>query len=144
MTMKSSVGLQTHLMSVGSFKSAFDGGTIRIFGGAAPADANAAETGTLLCVISNNGTATGITFGTPTNGVLPKTSGEVWQGTNVASGTATHFRLVAPGDTGTLSTTQPRQQGTVGLLGADLNLSNVVLTSGAPQSIDHYTATVLP
>lgn len=144
MTMKSSVGLQTHIAGVGSFKDAFDGGTIRIFGGVAPADANAAETGTLLCVISNNGTATGITFGTAANGVIAKTSGEVWSGTNVATGTATHFRIVAPGDTGAASTTEPRQQGTVGLIGADLNLSSVLLTSGAPQSIDHYTATLLP
>ena len=112
MTVKSSTGLRNHLMDTGSFKSGMSGGSIRIFAGPAPADADAAETGTLLCVVTNNGTGTGLTFAAAaTAGVLPKASGEVWLGNNVASGTATHYRLVAPGDTGTASTTEARQQG---------------------------------
>lgn len=145
MTVKSSTGLRNHLMDTGSFKSGMSGGSIRIFAGPAPADADAAETGTLLCVVTNNGTGTGVTFAAAAaNGVLPKAPGEVWLGTNVASGTATHYRLVATGDTGTASTTEMRQQGTVGTIGADMNISSVVLTSGAPQSIDYATMTLLP
>ena len=145
MTVKSSTGLRSYLMDTGSFKDAMSGGSIRLFAGPAPVDADAAETGTLLCVITNNGTATGITFApSATAGVLPKASGETWLGTNLASGTVTHYRLVAPGDTGTASITEARQQGTVGLIGADMNISNVLLTSGAPQSIDYATMTLLP
>ena len=145
MTVKTSTGLRNHLMATGSFKRAMTGGSIRIFAGPAPADADAAETGTLLCVVTNNGTGTGLTFAAAaTAGVLPKASGEVWLGNNVASGTATHYRLVAPGDTGTASTIEARQQGTVGTIGADMNISSVTLTSGAPQSIDYATMTLLP
>jgi hypothetical protein len=55
---------------------------------------------------------------------------------NAASGTAGYFRFVAVGDTGVLSTTQARLQGTIATAGADLNLSSVNLTSGADQTID--------
>ena len=144
MTVKSSTGLKNGLLVTGSLKSLLDLGNIRIFSGTVPADADAAETGTLLCVISNAGTATGLTFETTASaGTVSKKSGETWSGTNVAGGTATHYRFVASGDSGAASTTDKRLQGTVGLVGADLNLSSVTLTSGAPQTIDYYAATLL-
>jgi len=143
MALKSSTGLKNAVLSTSSFKAALDGGKIRIFSGSAPADADAAETGTLLCEVSLNGTATGLTFAAAASGTISKTGSEVWSGTNVAAGTATHYRFVATGDTGALSTTQARLQGTVGLIGADLNISNVNLTSGAPQTVDYFTATLL-
>ena len=144
MPLVSSTGLKNQVLAVSSLSAALAGGKIRIFGGVAPADADAAETGTLLCVISVNGTATGLTFeAAPVNGAISKNTAEKWSGTNVASGTATYYRFVAPGDTGAASTTQVRLQGTVGLVGANLNLSNVNLVSGAPQSIDAYSATLL-
>lgn len=144
MTLKSSTGLKNGLLVTGSLKSLLDLGKIRIFSGAIPADADAAETGTLLCVISNAGTATGVTFETTaTAGAVTKNSSETWSGTNVAGGTATYFRFVANGDGGGVSTTDKRLQGTVGLAGADMNLSSTTLTSGAPQTIDYFSATVL-
>lgn len=144
MTIKSSTGLKNKVLTTNSLSSALAGGTIRIFGGAAPVDADAAETGTLLCVISVNGSSTGLAFeATAVNGALSKNTTEVWSGVNVAAGTATYYRFVAPGDTGAASVTQARLQGTVGLVGADLNLSNVNLASGAPQTIDSYAATML-
>ncbi len=144
MAVKSSTGLKNSILVSGSLKSMLDGGKIRIFSGAAPADADAAETGTLLCVISNGGTATGLTFeATAAGGTVAKKSGEAWSGTNVAGGTASYYRFVAAGDTGAASTTEKRLQGTVGLVGADMNLSSITLTSGAPQTIDTYFATVL-
>ena len=77
--------------------------------------------------------------GTVANGTLQKNASETWQGTNVASGTATFFRHVASGDDGTASTTQARMQGTVDVAGADLNLTNPSLVSGAPQAVDYYS-----
>ena len=142
MALKSSTGLKNAVLATSSFKAALDGGKVRIFAGALPADADAAETGTLLCEVSLNGTATGLTFAAAA-GTISKDAAEVWSGTNVATGTATHYRFVAPGDTGALSTSEARLQGSVGRIGADLNISNTNLTSGAPQTIDYYTATLL-
>ena len=61
----------------------------------------------------------------------------------MAGGTATYYRFVANGDTGVASTTEKRLQGTVGTVGADLNMTSVALTSGAPQTIDSYWASIL-
>lgn len=143
MAIKASTGLRNAVMATGSVKETLDGGKIRIFAGAAPATADDAETGTLLCELSVNSTGTGLTFdGTPSNGTLVKNPAEVWSGVNVASGTATYYRFVAAGDTGAASSTQARIQGTVGLSGADMNLSSIVLTAGAPQLLDFYSLTL--
>jgi hypothetical protein len=100
----------------------------------------AAVTGTLLCTISINSAGTGINFDTAASGgVLSKATSEVWSGVNVATGTASYYRHVASSDDGTLSTTAVRLQGAVGLVGAELNLSSVSLTSGATQTIDYYS-----
>ncbi|MNY26269.1 hypothetical protein D3C86_1601070 [compost metagenome] len=42
-------------------------------------------------------------------------------------------------DDGTASTAAVRIQGTVGLAGADMNLSSVALVSGATQSLNFYS-----
>lgn len=142
MTLKVSTGARNKLLDTGSLKTTFNLGKIRIFSGAVPATADAAETGTLLCVISNAGTATGLTLGTAASGSIPKTPAEVWNGVNVASGTATYFRYVAAGDTAALSTTEARLQGAIATAGTDLNLSSINLTTGATQSIDAASITL--
>jgi hypothetical protein len=139
--MKASTGLRNKLLDNGSLKSIFANGFIKIYTGAAPASADDAVTGTLLCTISEDATGTGINFAAAAaGGVLSKDASEIWRGVNVAGGTAGYMRHVAAGDDGTSSTTQARMQGTVGLAGADLNLSNVLLVNGASQSIDYYNA----
>lgn len=143
MALKSSTGLRNKLMDTGSLKSIFAGGLIKIYGGAAPADADAAATGTLLCTISNNSTGAGINFdAAAAGGVISKAAAETWSGNNVATGTATHYRHVAAADDGTLSTTQARIQGTISVVGADLNLSSVALVNAAPQAVDFYSVTL--
>ena len=57
MALKASTGLRNKLMDTGSLKSILAGGLIKVYGGAVPADADAAATGTLLCIISNNSTS---------------------------------------------------------------------------------------
>jgi hypothetical protein len=80
--------------------------------------------------ISDNGGSGGLNFdSTPVNGVLQKDSSQTWSGTAVASGTATFFRWEMSGDTGNSSTTAIRVQGSVGLIGADLNLASTNITS---------------
>lgn len=140
MTIKISTGLANKLLDTGSLKTIFTAGFLKIYTGAAPADADSAVTGTLLCTISISSTGTGINFDTTAAaGVLAKAPGETWSGVNAATGTAAYFRHVAAGDTGASSTTQARIQGSVGVTGADLNLTSVSLAAAATQAIDFYT-----
>ena len=122
MAIKTSTGLRNAMLATGSAKAALDGGRINIYAGAAPATADDAVGGaTLLCAITLNSTGTGILFDTAAvNGVLAKKPSETWSGSIVATGTATWYRHVAAADDGTLSTTAPRIQGTIALIGADL------------------------
>ncbi len=147
MTLKLSTGLRNKLLDTGSLKAILEngnGGQIRIFSGSVPATADAAETGTLLCVITKNGTASGSAGSTPTfsaaavAGALSKDV-DPWNGVNVASGQASYYRHVVTGDTGALSTTEARLQGAVGVVGAELNLSSVNLVSGATQALNSYS-----
>jgi hypothetical protein len=137
---KVSTGLRNHMLAIGSFKSAMDLGFLNIYTGTEPATADAAlGAATLLCTISVNGGGAGLTFDTPAvGGVLSKTTGQNWQGTIVATQTATFFRFVQPGDTGLLDAAAKRVQGNIALVGGDLNLSNILLTAPAIQTINHF------
>ena len=144
MALKSSTGLKNQILTTGSLSSILTGGVIKIYGGAVPADADAAESPTLLCVISDDATGSGLNFElTAVDGVIQKSTTQIWRGVNAASGVATHYRFVATGDTGGASTTEARLQGTANMVGADLNLSNTTLVSDASQTIDYYAATLL-
>lgn len=138
---KQSTGLRNYMLDTGSFKAAMDGGFVKIYAGTIPSSANDSLGGaTLLCTISNNSTATGLTVeAVAADGVITKTIAEVWSGVNVATGTASFFRFVTAADDGTLSTTQRRWQGTVGIAGHDMNISDTALVSAAPQLIDYAT-----
>jgi hypothetical protein len=144
MAIKTSTGLRNQMLDTNPLKTVFNLGFLKIYAGAVPADADASiGSATLLCTVSVNSTGTGITFAsTASGGTIVKNSGEVWSGVNVATGTATFYRLVAAGDTGASSTTEARVQGTVATSGADLNLTSTSLTSAATQSIDYYSLTL--
>lgn len=145
MTFKVSTGARDYMLSTGSLKAAFAAGFIKIYSGAAPATADAAVTGTLLCTIYSNGTSAGISFDTASAaGVLAKAPGETWSQTSITTtGTAGYYRFIAAtGDDGTLSTTQKRLQGTCGLAGEDMNLSSLALVQGQPQTIDYYVVSL--
>lgn len=140
MALQASTGLRNKLLDTGSLKSLMALGSIEIYSGAIPANADAAVTGTLLCTITLNSTATGLSMAAAAvAGVLEKLSSETWSGVNAASGTATYYRHVAVGDTGALSTTEARLQGLVGTVGVEMNLSSTTLTSGATQTLDFYS-----
>ena len=132
MSVKVSTGLAKHVAVTGSLKSAFDSGFIKVYGGAIPATADAAESGSPLWTISVNGSGTGITFDAVPSGIsLAKPTAAVWSGPTSA-GTATHYRLVGSNDTGAESTTDVRVQGTVGsVAGVDFYMVNPVLTTNA-------------
>ena len=140
MTFKVSTGLRNTMLSSDCLALAMGGGFLKIYDGVEPASADAALSGnTLLCTISESDDGvTGLTFDAAVAGVLPKAAAEVWEGTNVASGTATFYRFVRTGDTGALSTTDLRMQGTIGLAGADMNMTSVTLVAAALQPINYF------
>lgn len=144
MAIQFSSGLRDHLLISGSFKSALDGGVIRIYSGTMPATADADSSSlTVLCTISLDATGTGLTWGsTVTAGILSKNTTEIWRGLIVNTGTATFFRFMAISDTGAASTTAKRVQGTIGLVGADLNFSNVNLVAGNYRVIGSLNVTL--
>ena len=142
MTTSISPGLLNQLLGSGGFKETMDGSEFRLYAGLVPAAAgDSIGAATLLCTIKNG--ASGVTFDGTTPGVLLKPASETWQGTNAASGTPSFYRLVKSADTGGASTTDPRVQGSVGVVGADLNISAGTLVSGAPQSISYYAVSLL-
>lgn len=134
-----STGLRAYMLNTGSVSAALTGGSIVIYSGTVPANADAALAGnTVLVTITNGGS--GITFESSlSSGLLVKNSSETWSGTNSNSGTATFYRWIMPGDDGTLSTTQIRAQGTVGVLLAGLLVQNTALVSGQTQTISAYS-----
>ena len=78
---KTSTGLAANMMVTGSFVSTMNLCKIKIFGGTVAADADAAETGTLLVTITNAGTATGLTWEAAAVGrAAVKTHGSVGAG----------------------------------------------------------------
>lgn len=132
----SSTGLRVLILD--AIKAAMDGGQIEIYGGIRPDAADdSLGSAVLLCTVKIDGTD-GIIFDDSTAGLLVKPAGDTWTGTNVATGTATFFRLVLDADTGAASTSAPRLQGSVGVVGADLNLDTVSLVSGLPTPITSF------
>lgn len=140
MSLKASTGLRNYMLETGPLRDALNLGFINIYNGTPPSSADDALSGnTLLCTISNNKTATGLTMAaTAADGTIQKAAAEVWAGTNVASSTATFYRHVAPGDAGDLSTSAARLQGEIGVIGKELNITDPVLANGNDQKIDYY------
>lgn len=137
-TINSSTGLRSSMLAGPGVKPTLDGGEIRIYSGIRPATADdSLGAAVLLCTVRLNGTH-GIAFDDSTTGILVKPTGAEWTGDNVASGTATFFRIVQSADTGAASTSAPRIQGAVGVVAADLNLDTVALISGLPTPVASF------
>ena len=106
-------------------------GSLRIYSGTAPADANAALSGnTLLAQLAMSATA----FGSAASGVA--TAAAITQDSSAdATGTATFFRILAGNGTTVV------MQGEVGTSGANLNLNSVAISAGAAVSVSSLTYT---
>lgn len=140
MALKLSTGLRNQLLGTNPLRTIFNLGFVEVYAGTVPADADAAIGGaTLLCRYSNNNTTTGLTFAaSASGGSITKNLSETWSKAAAGTGTATFWRLVGASDTGVLSTTEPRIQGTVGLAGADLNLSSLSFTATTVYTLDEF------
>jgi hypothetical protein len=101
-----------------------------------------ATTGTMTVTeVEAAGRSDAIQFGPPASGVISKES-NTWSGPLLAEGTAGYYRLVTSSDDGTLSTTQPRHQGTVSSSGAEINASSAVLRGiGAVITLESFSVT---
>jgi hypothetical protein len=145
MSIQISGALRDSLLVSGSLRSAINGFYIRIYNGTPPTLPEDSVAGNvLLCTITNNGSATGLTFETSvTDGMLTKTASEVWSGTCGATGTATFYRLVSSSDTGLSSSSAIRVQGSVGVAGADLNVTSASFVTDDIKRIDYYAIGML-
>lgn len=145
MAIQISTTLRDNLLDTGSLYSQINGMLIRIYAGTVPASPESDATGnTLLCTISTESLGTGLQFeSTAVNGMLSKAAAGIWTGDCVATGTATFYRLGAISDTAAASTTTVRIQGTVGLAGADLNVTNTTFTNGEEKRIDYFVVGML-
>lgn len=138
MTISTSTGLRASMLLGPGVKPTLDGGEIRIYAGITPASADdGLGAATLLSTVKLDGT-TGLTFDDSTAGLLKIPASANWFGTNSATGVATFYRICLPSDTGSASTTAPRVQGSVGVVGADLNLDTVSLVSGLETPIRSF------
>jgi hypothetical protein len=105
-------------------------GTLRIYDGSVPADADTALSGnTLLAQLTMSGPSAG------------SASGGDWTASSItsdssadATGTASFFRILD-------SDTNVVMQGTVGTSGADLNLNSVSITSGDTVAVTSFVIT---
>lgn len=148
MTIRLSTKLRDNLAGTTGFSSTFANGVIEIYSGSQPATADAAVTGTLLGTVTlgsgafTPGTSTnGLTFAAASGGSVSKSG--VWSFNGVAAGIAGWFRLKGNAvDAGALSTVLPRLDGSIAVSGADLNLSNITIAIGAPNTIDSFTFTI--
>ena len=147
MTVKLSTGLRNKMLAGGAgggVKGALGGGFINIYSGPQPLTADTAATGTLLGKVAVDGDGvTGLTFLDPTGGTLSKNDGEAWKFIGLAAGTAGWFRFYpASGDPSVTSNTEARLDGSIASSGADVNLNNVSITVGSPNTIDLFAFTL--
>lgn len=144
---KYSTGFKDACLDTGSVKSEFENMVIKYYDGPVPAasataasPADAAETGTLLCTITGPAAANLDLAAAAAGGSIEKLSSQVWSGTAVADGTATHFRAETSSDTQAESATEKRIQGTIGTTGGyDMQMSSATIVDGDTYTIDYFT-----
>lgn len=150
MAIRLSTGLRNGMLDDTGMKEAMADGIIEIYSGAQPANADAAVQGTKLMEITVDagsftpGTATnGLEFGDPANGTVAKAAAETWRGVGLADGVAGWFRMKGNAtDTGGISTTLPRIDGTIAKTGGDMSISNVNIVTGQPNTVDVFQFTL--
>ena len=149
MALNFSTGFKDAILDTGSLKATFDDGFITIYAGTVPANADADLGGaTALVTYSDGGAApaggTGLDLATAgaVAGAISKEPGQVWEGTAVATDTATFFRYRELVDAGGASTTAIRIQGTVGGGGADLFVTSTSFTSAVAYTLDMFSISI--
>ena len=150
MALKFSTGIRDGMLDSTGITEALNDGIIHIYSGSQPTSADDAVQGTLLGKVTVDGGAwtpgsptNGLGFDTPVNGTLSKAAAENWLFNGIVDGTAGWFRFMGnAADALGSSTTLPRIDGSIATYGADLNLSNVSIVTGAPNTIDVFQLTM--
>jgi hypothetical protein len=147
MAVRLSTGIRNKLLDgytgTGGLKSILVGGFLDIYTGSQPVSADYVETGSKLVRISStSGTAAsdGLRFGTAATGTLPLTV-PVWSGKVILAGVAGWARFYGTGGTSGTSATENRIDMSVGVSGADLNLSHTSLTLDSTLTINTFSIT---
>lgn len=113
-------------------------GTLLVYSGSQPADANTAVGAqTLLVTLTFSATAfaSSVASGSAGSKVVTATANAITSGTAVATGTAAWFRCLKS-DASTIVL-----DGSAGTSGADLNFSSLAFSSGAVVSVSSFTIT---
>lgn len=116
--------------ALNAIATAHNNGSIKLYSGSVPADANAANTGSLLVSCALNATA----FGSAASGTI--TANAITTTNATAAGTASYYRTFASDGTTVLG------QGTVGTSGADLNINTTSIALNGPVQITVYTVSI--
>lgn len=152
MTIRLSTFVRNEMLGTNGFSSIFENGVIEIRSGSQPSTADSAATGTLLGIVTVNGgvftpdsPTNGLTFSTPSGGVINKAENENWQWTGLVRGIAGWFRLKgnAPDDGSADSEFEyARMDGSIGSSGADMLMANLTVEVGAPDAITQFRYTL--
>lgn len=126
------------ISAVNPLAALLNSGTLLVYTGTQPTDANTAVSGqTLLVTLTFSATAFAgsVASGSAGSKVVTATANAITSGTGVATGTATWFRCLKS-DASTVVL-----DGSVGTSGADLNFSSVAFSTGAVVSVSSFTIT---
>lgn len=133
----------------GSLRELLLDGIIHVYSGSQPADADSAETGTkLLEVTVASGAFTpgaagnGLEIAAPISGVIGIKASETWSGVGIADGTAGWFRFYDNKEHEGALGSAVRLDGICGTSGAQLNMSSLLISSGATTTIDNFDVTM--
>ncbi len=135
----------------GSISDLFQNAVIDVYSGTQPTTADLTETSgsvKLVTITLSSGafvsgsSTNGINFGEVSSGVLSKESGETWSGVGLANGTAGWFRLYDNSYTTGASSTAVRLDGSVASSGAQFNMTNTTVVTGATSTVDSVSLTL--
>jgi hypothetical protein len=147
MTIRLSTGMRNAILmggAGGGVKDALAGGFVYIFTGAQPVGSDTGAPGVMLGKVTLDGDgSTGLNLGTAANGVIDKDPTEAWRFEGLADGSAGWWRYSVAGDTPTgNSATAKRIDGSIGTAGADANIANTNVVTGAVSTVDQFSITM--
>jgi len=156
MAFRLSTGLRNQLLGLsggtpegGGFGEIFTKCVIKVYTAPRPATADAAETGTLLLTLTDDGGdytpadgTNGLDWDDPDAGVLSKSSTQTWKGTGANNGTPAWARIYPVGaSVEGASTTVPRLDMSAGVAPGDCQLLGTV-TQGVDQTANSCNITM--
>jgi hypothetical protein len=120
--------------SVNAIAALCNGGTLNVYSGTQPADANQPAAGTLLATLTFAATAfaSATASGSPGSRVAAATANAI-AGSVAAAGTASWFRVLESGGVTAVL------DGSAGAKGCDLNFDSVAFVPGTAVSVNSFT-----